>query len=295
MLDLNHIRKRPGMYIGTLGNGCHESHGIYNLLKIVFYSLVRQFRSGIADEISITIQDNKSVTICYPSTDIEYIEIIEALSSSYEIVTENGCTCLSFTPDETIFEEFSFRENIVSDILKSYCYANKGLAIRYNDTDISAPNGLAGLINDELGNNVLYPIINLSGAGIEISFTNRTKARETTYHSFVNGVMTEGGTHVNALKDALVKVIGQIFGDVDICPSQILDGLSAAISIDIVDPVYGQANPGSLASIKVSPEGPEILDFVYEFLSTELPLYLKQNPETQWQLMNHFNETAILM
>ena len=86
--------------------------------------------------------------------------------------------------------------------MKSYCYATKGLAIRYNDTTVSAPNGLADLINDELGNNILYLIIHLSGSGIEISFTNRTKARETTYHSFVNGVKTEGGTHVNALKDA---------------------------------------------------------------------------------------------
>ena len=158
---INHIRKRPGMYIGTLGNGSHESDGIYNLLKIVFYSLVRQFRSGITDEIAITIQDDRSVTICYPSTDIEYIEIIEALSSSYEIVAENRFTRLSFTPDETIFEGFSFREHIVSDILKSYCYATKGLAIRYNDTTVYAPNGLADLINDELGNNILYPIIHL--------------------------------------------------------------------------------------------------------------------------------------
>jgi len=97
------------------------------------------------------------------------------------------------------------------------------------------------------------------------------------------------------LKDALVKVIGQIFWDMDICPSQILDGLSAAISIDIVDPVYGQANPGILVSSRLSPEGPEIHDYVYEFLSTELPLYFKENSEIQWQLMNHFNETAILM
>ena len=104
MLDLDHIRKRPGMYIGTLGDGSHESHGIYNLLKIVFYSLVRQFRAGITDEIVISIQDDRSVTISYPSTDIEYIEIIEALSSSYEIVAKNGYSRMSFTPDETTFE-----------------------------------------------------------------------------------------------------------------------------------------------------------------------------------------------
>ena len=108
------------------------------------------------------------------------------------------------------------------------------------------------------------------------------------YYSFVNGIKTDGGTHVNALKNSLVKVIGNITCDVDICPSQILEGLYAAISIDIVDPVYWDSRPRSLASAKVSPDGPAIRDFVYDFLSTELPLYFKKNPESLMQLMSHF-------
>ena len=52
-----HIRKRPGMYIGRLGSGANEQDGIYNLLKIVFYSLIRQFREGISDELTISIHD----------------------------------------------------------------------------------------------------------------------------------------------------------------------------------------------------------------------------------------------
>lgn len=248
MLEIDHISKRPYMYIGTLGDGNHESHGIYNLLRIVLNSSICQFRAGIIDEIVIMIRDDSSVTICYPNTGVEYIEIIEALSSSYEIKTENGRMCMPFTSDETIFERFSFRNDIVFHLLKSYCYANKGLVIRYDGTVISAPNGLTDILNEDMKDDTLYPIIHLSGPGIEIPFTNRAKISETIYYSFVNGIMTEGGTHVNALKDALAKVIGNILYDMDICPSQILEGLSAAISIDIVDPVYGQANPHSLAS-----------------------------------------------
>lgn len=292
---IEHIRKRPGMYIGRLGSGANEYDGIYNLLKIVFYSLIRQSREGISDELTINIQDGRNVKISYPPTKIGYIEIVQALSSSFEIAGDGDRAILSFTPDETIFEGFSYRQSIVSDILKSYCYANQGLTIKYNGKDLSAPNGLADLINDELSDTLLYPVIHLSGSGIEIVFSNRAKTNDTTYHSFVNGIKTEGGTHVNALKDALVKVIENIFYDVDICPSEILEGLSAAISIDVDDPVYGQANPGILASVKLSPVNPDIKEFVYTFMSKKLTQYLEQNPQVKSQLLGHFTEYAIYM
>ena len=292
---IEHIRKRPGMYVGRLGNGANEQDGIYNLLKIIFYSLIRQFREGISDELTISIHDGKNVKISYPSTEIGYIEIVQALSSSFEISDEGGRAILSFTPDETIFEGFSYRQSIVSVILKSYCYANAGLTIKYNDKEIYAPNGLADLINDEFSDNLQYPVIHLSDPGIEIAFANRAKTYNAIHHSFVNGIKTEGGTHVNALKDALVKVIGNIFYDVDICPSEILEGLSAAISIDVDDPVYGQANPGILASVKLSPENPDIKEFVYTFMSKKLTQYLEQNPQVKSQLQGHFTEYAIHM
>lgn len=293
MLDINHIRKRPGMYIGPLCDGTCEFDGIYTMLRMVLNSLVYQFRAGFTDEIAITIQDDRSVTICYPSTDIKNIEIIQALSSSYEIEKDDRSMHLSFTPDDFFFKGFSYRQSIVSDILKSYCYANKGMTIKYNGKDIFSSNGLADLINDELRDELQYPIIHLMGPGIEISFSNRATASDAVYYSFVNGIKTDGGTHVNALKNSLVKVIGNITCDVDICPSQILDGLYAAISIDIVDPVYWDSNPRSLASAKVSPDGPEIRDVVCELLSTELPLYFKKNPETLRGLMSHFSKIAI--
>lgn len=292
---IEHIRKRPGIYIGRLGNGASEQDGIYNLLKIIFYSLIRQFKEGISDELTISIHDGRNVNISYPSTEIGYIEIVQALSSSFEISDEGGRAILSFTPDETIFEGFSYRQSIVSVILKSYCYANAGLTIKYNDNEIYAPNGLADLINDEFSDNLQYPVIHLSDPGIEIAFANRAKTYIAIHHSFVNGIKTEGGTHVNALKDALVKVIGNIFYDVDICPSEILEGLCAAISIDVDDPVYGQANPEILASVKLSPENPDIKEFVYTFMSKKLTQYLEQNPQAKSQLLGHFTEYAIHM
>ena len=293
MLEINHIRKRPGMYIGTLGNGSHESHGIYNLLKIVFYSLVRQFRAGITDEIAISIQDDRSVTICYPNTDIEYIEIIEALSSSYEIVAENGRTHLSFTPDETIFEEFSFCEHIVFHLLRSYCHANRGLVIRYDGIKMAAPNGLLNLAMEKMSspNEFLYPVIHLQGKGFEIAFTHNRYSEAETYYSFVNGIKTEGGSHLEALKKALGRIIAKTFPESDFTSEDILKSIFLTISVDIAEPVFSQSSRGVLVSSRISPDGPELKDFVYESISSELSAYFKANPDTVKQLHAHISHS----
>lgn len=134
-------------------------------------------------------------------------------------------------------------------------------------------------ITEEFGEELRYPLIWLCGQGIEIAFSNRKQSGEARCLSFVNGIPTEGGVQVDALKKALVDVVGDIFYDIDICPSQILEGLCAVISI----------------SVKTSDEESEIYDFVYGFISKELPLHFKKNPETKWQLMSHFSEIAIWM
>ena len=129
---IEHIRKRLGLYLGRLGCGANEQDGIYNLLKIVFYSLNRRFRDGISNKLTINIKGDRNVFISYPSSYIGYIEIIQALSSSLEIAADGNRTILSFTPNEAIFEGFSYSQNIVSDILKSYCYANHGTLTSFN-------------------------------------------------------------------------------------------------------------------------------------------------------------------
>lgn len=294
---LDHIRKRPGMYIGKIGNGSSEHDGIYTLLRRVLNSFICQLRSHNNDEIRIDIRDSRSVTVVYRSAEIEYIEIIQALSSAYDISIYSGISYLSFTLDETIFKGFSYDEAIVSKMLKSYCYANKGLIIRYNDVNLSAPNGLADLISQVVEDeSCQYPVIHLSHSKIEVAFTNKCNRHDKPiYYSFVNGVQTKGGSHQRALENALIKAIGNVFWDKDICPSEIIDGLSAAISIDIADPIYEQANPENLATFKLSPEGPDIREFVCNFLSDELSLYLKQHPEVKGLLLSHFTEHAMHM
>lgn len=56
---LEHIRRRPGMYIGRLGNGSHIDDGIYILLKEVIDNSIDEFVMGYGNKIIITVLDNK--------------------------------------------------------------------------------------------------------------------------------------------------------------------------------------------------------------------------------------------
>lgn len=287
-----HIRKRPGMYIGRLGSGANEQDGIYNLLKIVFYSLIRQFREGISDELTISIHDGRNVKISYPSTEIGYMEIVQALSSSFEIADDGDRAILSFTPDEAIFDYYQYQEHIVFHLLRSYCHANKGLVIIYDGTKLTAHNGMLDLLKEKMSyeNEYCYPVIHLKGNDIEVALTHEMSDIEY-YHSFVNGVKTVGGTHLTAFKSAFARIISELYADSDFMEEDILKGISAAISIDITEPLYEQANYGVLASTKVSPDGQDIKDAVYDFMNSTLTGYLNTNPEVVQQLLERISKS----
>ncbi len=57
--DLEHIRLRPGMYIGKLGDGSHQDDGIYVLLKESVDNSIDEFRGGFGKNIDITIDGRK--------------------------------------------------------------------------------------------------------------------------------------------------------------------------------------------------------------------------------------------
>ncbi|MEA4986225.1 DNA gyrase subunit B [bioreactor metagenome] len=54
---LEHVRRRPGMYIGKLGDGSHADDGIYVLLKEVLDNCVDEFRMGAGKQINVTLHD----------------------------------------------------------------------------------------------------------------------------------------------------------------------------------------------------------------------------------------------
>jgi topoisomerase-4 subunit B len=338
-----HIRLRPGMYIGKLGNGSSADDGIYILIKEVIDNSIDEYVMGFGKKIDIQI-DNQTVYIrdygrgiplgklkdCASkiNTGAKYdseafkksvglngvgIKAVNALSGHFKIqafrdgktrsitfskgetieedtkdkVDEsnnpNG-TLIEFTPDTSIFNQFSFRNEYVQDMLWNYAYLNSGLTLYYNQTKYKSENGLLDLLQNKLNSDPLYPIIHLKDKDIEIAFTHDENYGED-YYSFVNGQHTTmGGTHLNAFKEALGKTIKDFFKK-DFDAVDMRTSIVAAISIKVEDPVFESQTKTKLGSQEIGPEGPTIRTFVNNFLKSALDNYLHREPDTAKKLL----------
>lgn len=339
-----HIRLRPGMYIGKLGNGSSPDDGIYILIKEVIDNSIDEYVMGFGKKVDIQI-DQQTVYIrdygrgiplgklkdCASkiNTGAKYdseafkksvglngvgIKAVNALSEYFKIQAfrdgktrsitfskgetieedtkdqidknnnPNG-TLIEFTPDNSIFNNFSFRNEYVQDMLWNYAYLNSGLTLYCNQTKYKSENGLLDLLQNKLNSDPLYPIIHLKDKDIEIAFTHDENYGED-YYSFVNGQHTTmGGTHLNAFKEALSKTIKDFFKK-DFDAVDIRTSIVAAISIKVEDPVFESQTKTKLGSQEIGPEGPTIRTFVNNFLKGALDNYLHREPETAKKLLD---------
>jgi len=331
-----HIRLRPGMYIGKLGDGSSEDDGIYVLLKEVLDNCIDEFVMGFGKQIEVEC-DGHYVTVrdfgrgipleklldCSSkiNTGAKYdseafkksvglngvgIKAVNALSTKFDIQSfregetrrieytkgdpqsqdkknkktseENG-TVISYLPDDSMFKKFRYRNEFVERMLRYYTYLNKGLTIRYNGKRFRSKDGLKDLLNENLSEDTLYPIIHIEGHDIEVAFTHVEQYGED-YFSFVNGQhTTQGGTHQAAFREALVKTIRE-FTKKNFEAPDIRGGLVAVISVKVLEPVFESQTKTKLGSLTVAPEGETIRTFVGNFLKEKLDNYLHKHPET---------------
>jgi topoisomerase-4 subunit B len=193
--------------------------------------------------------------------------------------TEENGTVISYLPDEAMFKKFRYRNEYVERMLRYYTYLNKGLTIRYNGKRFRSKEGLKDLLNENLSEDTLYPIIHIEGDDIEVAFTHVEQYGED-YFSFVNGQhTTQGGTHQAAFREALVKTIRD-FTKKNFEATDIRGGLVAAISVKVQEPVFESQTKTKLGSLTVSPEGETIRTFVGNSLKEKLDNFLHKHPET---------------
>ena len=330
-----HIRRRPGMYIGKLGDGSSYDDGIYVLLKEVLDNAIDEFMMGYGKTIEVTIE-NESVMVrdygrgvplgkvkdvCSKmNTGAKYdskafkksvglngvgIKAVNALSSSFamecfregqmkgvefmqgvishdgEIVptTSGNGTYVSFTPDAEIFGEYHYRDEHIEPLLKNYVFLNIGLTIVFNDKKFSSKNGLEDLLNENLTAEELYPIIHLFGEDIEVAITHTNQYGEE-YYSFVNGQhTTQGGTHLAAFREATARVIKEFYNK-NFEYSDIRNGIVAAISIKVEEPVFESQTKTKLGSKEMTPNGVSVSKHINDFLKKELDNYLHKHADT---------------
>lgn len=345
--DMEHVRTRPGMYIGRLGDGALPEDGIYVLLKEVIDNSIDEFKMHAGDRIEINVDNNLSVSVRDYGRGIPQGKLIEAVSvlntggkydskafkksvglngvgvkavnalsahftvSSYrdgkvrtakfergilksditEDTTDENGTYIFFEPDETLFLNYSFHNDIVETMLRNYTYLNTGLAIMYNGRRILSRNGLKDLLNDTMTTDGIYPIIHLKGEDIEIAFTHTSQYGEE-YHSFVNGQhTTQGGTHQSAFKEHIAKTIKEFYNK-NFEYTDIRNGLVAAIAINVEEPMFESQTKIKLGSLTMTPNGGvSINKYVGDFIKTEVDNYLHKHADIAEVMLQKIQES----
>lgn len=341
-----HIRKRPGMYIGKLGDGTASDDGIYVLLKEVMDNSIDEFMMGFGKKIDVKVS-NELVRIrdygrgiplgklkdaaSKMNTGAKYdsevfkksvglngvgIKAVNALSATFNIkafregqvkeiifsqgnvlvekeivaADEPNGTEVSFVPDGDIFRNYRFRNDYVENMMKNYSFLNAGLTIYCNGERYQSKNGLRDLLEENIDTDPLYPVIHLKGDDIEVAITHGNQYGED-YYSFVNGQhTTQGGTHLVAFREAIVKTIRDFYKK-DFDPSDIRASIIAAISIKVEEPVFESQTKTKLGSKDIGPEGPTVRNHVVNFVAKELDNYLHKNQEVADVLLRRIQES----
>ena len=345
--DMEHVRTRPGMYIGRLGDGSLPEDGIYVLLKEVIDNSIDEFKMQAGNRIEVNVDEQLRVTVrdygrgipqgklieavSVLNTGGKYdskafkksvglngvgIKAVNALSSHFEVrsyregkvrravfekgelksdTTENTeeetGTYIFFEPDNSLFVNYSFHNDIIATMLRNYTYLNTGLAIMYNKRRIVSRNGLKDLLNDNMTNDGIYPIIHLKGEDIEIAFTHANQYGEE-YHSFVNGQhTTQGGTHQSAFKEHIAKTIKEFFQK-NFEYTDIRNGLVAAIALNVEEPMFESQTKIKLGSLTMEPNGGvSINKYVGDFIKREVDNFLHKNPDVAEVMMQKIQES----
>lgn len=332
-----HIRMRPGMYIGKLGDGSSPDDGIYILIKEVLDNSIDEYVMGAGKTIEVSVKD-ETVTVRDYGRGIPLGKVVDvvskmntggkydskafkksvglngvgtkavnALASYFKVQSiRDGKTAIAefeqgniineekpqesslrkgtkvtFIPDKSIFAKFKFRNEYIAKMIKNYVYLNTGLTIIFNGEKYFSENGLKDLLDENIDSaSKLFPIIHLKGDDIEVAITYSKVQYSEEYHSFVNGQhTTQGGTHQNAFREAIVKTIREYFGK-NYEASDIRKSIVSAISVKVMEPVFESQTKTKLGSTEMGEGLPTVRTYINDFVKTNLDNYLHKNPDT---------------
>ncbi len=342
-----HIRMRPGMYIGKLGDGSTPDDGIYVLLKEVIDNSIDEYIMGYGKQIEVEIKDGK-VTVRDYGRGIPLGKVVECVSkintggkydskafkksvglngvgtkavnalsdfflvravregkskeatfrqgeikSESKIIksNEDQGTIFSFIPDETIFKDYEYHDEFIEQQLWNYAWLNAGLKLKYNGRIFQSKDGLLDLLTRKTSNEeIRYPIIHLKGEDIEMALTHGQHYGEQ-YYSFVNGQnTTQGGTHLTAFREAIVKTFRDFFNK-QFDPKDIRASMIGAISVRIEEPVFESQTKTKLGSNNIAPDGPTVRSFINDFVTQYLNNFLHKNPEAAKEILKRIQQS----
>ncbi|MBE9464937.1 DNA topoisomerase IV subunit B [Dyadobacter subterraneus] len=344
-----HIRLRPGMYIGKLGDGSSIDDGIYVLVKEIVDNSIDEHMMGNGKTIEIKISEHRvevrdygrgiplgKVVDCVSkintggkydsgafqksvglngvgtkavnalsnyfkvqsfregkSKNAEFQQGVLLKESKEEATNQRNGTHIAFEPDGLIFKNFRYIPQYLDNMIWNYCYLNAGLTINFNGQKYISQNGLLDLlVSKSDAEAIRYPIVHLKGEDIEFAMTHGNQYGEE-YYSFVNGqYTTQGGTHLAAFREAVVKAVREHFGK-DYAPEDIRSSIIAAVAIRVQEPVFESQTKTKLGSNTITPDpnSTTIRTFVNDFVKERLDNYLHMNPESRDALKKRIEQS----
>lgn len=335
-----HIRLRPGMYIGKLGDGSAKDDGIYVLVKEVIDNCIDEHMMGYGKTIDVKITESKVMVRDYGrgiplgkvvdvvskiNTGAKYdsgafqksvglngvgTKAVNALSNYFKVQafrdghtklaefkrgvltsdprqsksTERNGTLVEFEPDNSMFKNYHFIPEYLDDLMWNYAFLNAGLTINYNGRKFFSKDGLLDLLKQKVdAEEMRYPIIHFKGNDIEVAMTHGNQYGEE-YYSFVNGQnTTQGGTHLLAFREGVVKAVREFFKK-NYDAADIRASIVAAVAVRVQEPVFESQTKTKLGSINMAPDGPPVKSFVADFVAKELEIYLNKHKDVADEL-----------
>ena len=342
-----HIRLRPGMYIGKLGDGSAKDDGIYVQVKEVIDNSIDEHMMGYGKTIDVKITDQRVIVRDYGrgiplgkvidcvskiNTGGKYdsgafqksvglngvgTKAVNALSNYFKVQSfrdgqtklaefkkgiithdarlaksdERNGTLIVFEPDNTMFKNYHFIPEYLDDLMWNYAFLNAGLTINYNSKKFYSKDGLLDLLKQKSDpEEIRYPIIHFKGNDIAVALTHGNQYGEE-YYSFVNGQhTTQGGTHLAAFREGIVRGVRDFYKK-EFDASDIRASIIAAIAVRVQEPVFESQTKTKLGSTNMAPEGPSVRNFVGDFVSKELEIYLHKNPSVADALLKRISQS----
>jgi len=342
-----HIRMRPGMYIGKLGDGSAQDDGIYILIKEILDNSIDEFVMGNGKEVEIKVEDGRIIIRDYGrgiplgkvidcvskiNTGGKYdskafkksvglngvgTKAVNALSDYFSVQSirenktkvaifergelvknhniaktkESNGTLIEFEPDASIFKKYKFRKEYIEFQLWNYAYLNAGLKLKFNGKTIYSRNGLLDLLKNKTNESELrYPIIHLKEEDIEIAISHGNQYGEE-YYSFVNGQnTTQGGTHLAAFREAIVKTIRDVYKK-NFDAKDIQTSIIGAISVRVEEPVFESQTKTKLGSQNMGPDAPTVRSFIVDFCKEHLDNFLRKNKAVSEALLKRIQQS----
>lgn len=190
--------------------------------------------------------------------------------------SESNGTLVEFVPDVEIFPEYTFNFEYVEKRLWNYAYLNAGLRLYLGNLKIESKNGLLDLLQNEVGENTIYPVAYAKGKQLEFAFTH-TQSYGESYFSFVNGQHTsDGGTHLSAFREGILKGINEFFKK-NYNGLDVREGLSGAVAVKLKNPIFESQTKNKLGNT-------EIRSWIVSEVKSAVVDYLHKNIEISRQL-----------